>query len=55
MIPFGPTAGAAVNITLFSYNGSAAVGVKMDRAAIADPEALVGCLRVGFAEVLALR
>jgi diacylglycerol O-acyltransferase len=54
MIPYGPTAGAAVNITLFTYNGNAAVGINMDRAAVEDPEALVGCLRTGFREVLAL-
>lgn len=33
---FGPLAGAAINITLFSYDGRVHLGVNTDRAAIAD-------------------
>lgn len=52
MFPFGPPAGAAVNITLFSYDGIAHVGVNADRAAIGDCERLRYHLEQGFAEVL---
>ena len=54
MFPFGPPAGAAVNITLFSYAGTCHVGVNADRAAVADPELLTECLQKGFAEALAV-
>jgi diacylglycerol O-acyltransferase len=54
MYPFGPTAGAAVNITLFSYDGIAGIGITADRAAVGDTEALAGNLRAGFHEVMAL-
>lgn len=52
MYPFGPTAGAAVNITLFSYDGIAQVGINSDRAAVAEPRRLLSCLRAGFDEML---
>lgn len=55
MFPFGPPAGAAVNITLFSYCGECHIGVNADRKAVKDPARLVGCLKRGFAEVLALQ
>jgi diacylglycerol O-acyltransferase len=55
MFPFGPTAGAAVNITLFSYDGIAHVGVNVDRGAIADPALLRRCLHEGISEALAVR
>ena len=54
MFPFGPPAGAAVNITLFSYDGTCHVGVNADRAAVSDPELLMECLRKGFDEALQL-
>ena len=37
MFPFGPLAGAATNITLFSYDGVLQVGVNSDAAAVPDP------------------
>jgi diacylglycerol O-acyltransferase / wax synthase len=52
MFPFGPPAGAAVNITLFSYNGVAQIGVRSDPAAVPDPERLMADLQTGFDEVL---
>ncbi len=55
MFPFGPTAGAAVNITLFSYDGVAQVGINSDPVAVGDPELLRRSLEEGFAEVLAVR
>lgn len=55
MFPFGPPAGAGVNITLFSYCGECHIGVNADRKAVKDPARLVECLKQGFAEVMALR
>jgi hypothetical protein len=49
---FGPLAGAAINITLFSYDGTAHLGVHSDRAAVVDPDALVDCLRDAVDEML---
>jgi WS/DGAT/MGAT family acyltransferase len=54
MFPFGPPAGAAVNITLFSYDGICHLGVNADRSAVTDPELLVECLKKGLDEMLAL-
>jgi diacylglycerol O-acyltransferase / wax synthase len=51
---FGPTTGAAVNVTLVSYRGTCGVGCTIDTAAVPDPEKLMACLRDGFDEVLAL-
>ncbi len=52
-VPFGPTLGAAVNITLLSYNGICEVGVTVDTAAVPDIEVFMACLAAGFEEVLA--
>ena len=52
--PFGPTIGAAVNVTLLSYVDTCCIGVNCDTAAVPDVEVLVRCLREGFEEVLDL-
>jgi diacylglycerol O-acyltransferase len=49
---FGPTIGAALNATLFSYDGSCHIGITVDTAAVPDHELLVQCLSEGFAEVI---
>lgn len=54
MFPFGPPAGAAVNITLFSYNGQCHIGINADRAAVTEPELLCECIQKSFGEVLAI-
>jgi diacylglycerol O-acyltransferase len=54
MIPFGPPAGAATNVCLFSHDGRVHVGANSDLAAIPDPDAWAGCLEQGMDEVLAL-
>lgn len=54
MFPFGPPAGAAVNITLFSYDGVAHVGINADRAAVGDCARLRYHLEQGFADVLSV-
>lgn len=52
MFPFGPPAGAGVNITLFSYDGQCHVGVNADRAAVTEPELLLECIEKSFDELL---
>lgn len=51
---FGPTIGAAVNITLLTYVDTCAFGINVDTGAIPDYDAFHGCLVEGFDEVLAL-
>src|SRR4051794_294039 len=51
---FGPTIGAAVNVTLVSYVDTCTFGVNVDTAAIPDVEVFLDCLAAGFDEVLAL-
>lgn len=50
---FGPLGGAAVNVTLFSYDGDLRIAVTTDRAAVPDFDFFLDCLRRGFDEVLA--
>jgi WS/DGAT/MGAT family acyltransferase len=54
LVPFGPRAGAALNLTLLSYRGEASIGVNSDPAAVPDLDVLMDCLGAGFDEVLAL-
>ena len=54
MFAFGPTIGAAVNITLMSYDGTCDIGINIDTAAVPDPGVLLGCLRESLAEITAL-
>jgi diacylglycerol O-acyltransferase / wax synthase len=51
---FGPTTGAALNVTLMSYCGTCSVGVNIDTGAVPDPDVMMDCLRNGFEEVLAV-
>ncbi len=51
---FGPTTGAALNVTLMSYSGTCYVGVNIDTGAVSDPDVLMDCLQHGFDEVLAV-
>jgi WS/DGAT/MGAT family acyltransferase len=51
---FGPLAGAAINITLFSYDGTVHLGVNADRAAVVDHELFIRCLRAAIDDTLAL-
>ncbi len=54
MFPFGPLGGSAVNFTLFSYDGTCAIGINADTTAIQDPTLLTQHLEKGLAEVVAL-
>jgi len=49
--PFGPRSGAAVNLTLLSYQDQVHVGVNTDPAAVPDPETFLACLHDSFDEV----
>ena len=51
---FGPTIGAALNVTLMSYRGTCYVGINIDTGAVPDPDVLMDCMRDGFDEVLAV-
>jgi diacylglycerol O-acyltransferase len=50
--PLVATIGAAVNITMVTYDGTAFIGLSADDRAVPDLEVLVADLRAGFAEVL---
>jgi diacylglycerol O-acyltransferase / wax synthase len=52
--PFGPTIGAAVNVTLMTYVDTSALGVNVDTGAIPDVDVFHACLIEGFDEDLAL-
>ncbi len=51
---FGPTIGAAVNVTLLTYVDTCALGIDVDTGAIPDFDEFYDCLVDGFDEVLAL-
>jgi len=52
--PFGPLAGAAVNITLLSYQNELNIGVNLDPAAVPDADVFMECLRTAYDELLDL-
>jgi WS/DGAT/MGAT family acyltransferase len=51
---FGPTIGAAVNVTLLTYVDNCALGIDIDTTAIPDHDVFYAALVAGFDEVLAL-
>ena len=51
MYPLVATIGAAVNVTMLTYNGTASIGISTDDAAVDDREELIRCLRTGFRTV----
>ena len=51
---FGPTIGAALNVTLVSYDGNCHIGLTVDRGAVPDADGMLDCLREGFREVIGL-
>ena len=51
---FGPLAGSAVNIALFTYDGAAHLGITTDPAAVSDPDFFVQCMQEALDETLAL-
>jgi hypothetical protein len=52
--PFGPLAGAALNITLLSYQNDLNIGITSDPAAVPDPDVLIASLEKGFDEILSV-
>ncbi len=52
MYPLVATIGAAVNVTMLTYNGTASVGVSTDDAAVDDHDILLESLRRGFADAI---
>ncbi|MCF3941161.1 MULTISPECIES: wax ester/triacylglycerol synthase domain-containing protein [Gordonia] len=51
---FGPTIGAAFNVTLLSYVGDCCMGIDVDDAAVPDLNVLLDSLDAGFREVCGL-
>lgn len=51
---FGPPAGAAVNITLFSYDGRVHLGINTDRAAVTDRALFRRCMSDAVDAILQL-
>ncbi len=51
---FGPLAGAAINITLFSYDATVHLGVNTDRAAVVDHDLFIRCLHTAIDDTVAL-
>lgn len=54
MFPFGPLAGAALNVTLFSYDEQLQLGINSDRRAVSDPDRLLRCIEAGIDEITAV-
>ena len=54
VFPFGPLAGAAVNVTLLSYQNELNVGVNIDPAAVPDVDVFMECLRTAYDDLLDL-
>jgi hypothetical protein len=54
VFPFGPLAGAAVNVTLLSYQNELNIGVNVDPAAVPDIDVLMECLRTAYDDLLDL-
>jgi WS/DGAT/MGAT family acyltransferase len=51
---YGPPAGSALNVTVFSYDGTLHYGINIDPAAVTDPDLLVRCIAEGIDEVTTL-
>ena len=51
IVPIGPIAGTAFNLTLLSYDGSAGIGLHLDPHAVTAPDKLVDAIVATFADV----
>jgi hypothetical protein len=51
-VSMGPVAGTAFNLTAVSYNGSLDIGMFLDPAAVAEPEALRECMDRAYSELI---
>jgi diacylglycerol O-acyltransferase / wax synthase len=54
VFPFGPLAGAAVNVTLLSYQNELNVGINLDPAAVRDIDLFMQCLHTAYDDLLDL-
>ena len=54
IIPFGPLAGAACNVTLLSYQNDLNIGINVDPVAVPDTDDFIECVRLGYDEILDL-
>jgi WS/DGAT/MGAT family acyltransferase len=54
VLPLGPLAGSALNVTLLSHERTVNVGITADPAAVTDVTLLVRCLEDAFARAVAL-
>ena len=52
--PFGPRAGAALNVTTLGYSDALDIGINLDPAALPDTDGLMLDLRSAFAAIEAL-
>lgn len=50
MAAFAPKSGAAINIGLLTYNGTASLGINSDPAAVPEPAEFAECLAEAFAK-----
>lgn len=53
--PLVATIGAAVNVTMVTYDGAAFIGVSTDDKAVPDPQILTEDLRRGFSDVIGIK
>jgi WS/DGAT/MGAT family acyltransferase len=49
---FGPPAGAAINVTLFSYDGKVNLGITTDEAAVTDRALFLRCIDEALASIV---
>lgn len=54
IIPFGPLAGAACNVTLLSYQNDLNIGINVDPVAVPDTDEFIRCVQLGYDEILDL-
>jgi hypothetical protein len=53
IMPFAPKGGAAVNVALMTYDGTAYLGITIDPAAVTDPDLLIDSLSAALHAVTA--
>ncbi|MBS1837633.1 MAG: DUF1298 domain-containing protein, partial [Actinobacteria bacterium] len=54
VLPFGPLAGAACNVTLLSYQNDLNIGINVDPVAVPDTDAFIESIQLGYDEILDL-
>ncbi|MGI9642379.1 MAG: wax ester/triacylglycerol synthase domain-containing protein [Acidimicrobiia bacterium] len=54
VVPFGPMAGAGVNVTLLSYGSDLNIGINVDPAAVTDQPLFARCLEAAYGDVMSV-